>query len=162
MGTHSEKSLENMLVQEPERSEIMNKIYRITDPWGINLHTMEGMPLHFGLNDFYTTGETEFWIINDHTNNYCGKFLFVFKDQTCPAHFHKKKHETFYIVRGTVRMKVNGEEKILDQGSIFVMNQNDTHCFTGLTDALLLEVSNASITDDNFFDDNSIGNNGII
>lgn len=154
--------LDNYLVEEPERSKVISRIYEITDSWGLNLRNMEGIPVHFGLNRFYNIGETEFVIVNEEDNNYCGKFLFVFKGQTCPVHHHKKKHETFFIVKGKVRMVVNKKERILEQGQILVMERGDTHSFTGLTDALLLEVSNASTRGDSFFDNNQIGKRGVM
>jgi len=35
---------------------------------------------------------------------YCGKYLFVFDGQTCPLQQHKRRHETFFVVQGRVRM----------------------------------------------------------
>ena len=159
---NSTQPLENYLVEEPERFKAICRIYGITNSWGLNLRNIDGIPVHFGLNRFYEIGETEFVIVNEEDNNYCGKFLFVFKGQTCPAHHHKKKHETFFIVKGKVRMVVNKKERILEQGQILVMERGDTHSFTGLTDALLLEVSNASTRGDSFFDNKQIGKKGVL
>jgi len=154
--------VEDYLVKEPKKTQIINQIYQITDSWGVNLHNTEGMVVHFGLNRFYEIGETEFLIVNDITNNYCGKFLFVFEGQTCPAHYHKKKHETFFVVKGRIRMAINKEDRVLEEGQMLIMDKNHTHSFTGLTNSLLLEISNASTRLDNFFDDKDIGTNGVI
>lgn len=154
--------LEDYLLGELQKNDVISRIYKITDSWGINLRGMESIPVHFGLNRFYEIGETEFVIVNDRDNNYCGKFLFVFKDQTCPTHYHKRKHETFFVLKGKVRMLMNEKEKVLEQGDTLVMDRKCLHSFTGLTDALLLEVSNASLPDDSFFENRQIGRKGLL
>ena len=154
--------LDDYLLRDPDKHDVINRICKVADSWGINLRGMEAMPVHFGLNRFYEIGETEFIIVNDKSNNYCGKFLFVFKGQTCPTHYHKSKHETFFVLKGKVRMLVNEEEKVLEQGDTLVMDRKCTHCFTGLTDALLLEVSNASLQGDSFFENRQIGRKGLL
>lgn len=156
----SKMGLDDYLLREPEKHDIIKRILKITDSWGINLRGMESIPVHFGLNRFYEIGETEFIIVNDKGNNYCGKFLFVFKGQTCPAHYHKNKHETFFIMKGNVKIVVNEKEKVFEQGDMLGMDRECTHSFTGLTDALLLEVSNASTPGDSFFENEEIGGNG--
>ena len=154
--------LENYLLGEQEKLDVINRIYKIADSWGISLHGMESIPVHFGLNRFYEIGETEFLIVNDKINNYCGKFLFLFKGQTCPTHYHKNKHETFFIIKGRIRMVVNEDEKVLKQGNILAVAQGHAHSFSGLTDALLLEVSNASTPKDSFFQNKHLGEKGVM
>ena len=63
--------------------------------------------LDFGLGDFKGTGLIECWLANEVAAGYCGKYLFVFDRQTCPAHLHRKKHETFFIAKGRVRMVID-------------------------------------------------------
>ncbi len=156
----SKMGLDDYLLREPKKHDVISRICKIADSWGISLRGMEGIPVHFGLKRFYEIGETEFIIVNDKDNNYCGKFMFVFKGQTCPAHYHKNKHETFFIVKGKVRMIINEKEKVFEQGDILSMDRKCSHSFTGLTDALLLEISNASTTGDSFFEDKQIGKEG--
>jgi quercetin dioxygenase-like cupin family protein len=40
----------------------------------------------------------ESWIANN--DQYCGKLLFFKKGKRCSFHYHKKKHETFYVQSG--------------------------------------------------------------
>jgi len=42
----------------------------------------------------------EEWIVNNHL--YCGKKLLLKKDHHCSFHYHKDKHETFYVECGRV------------------------------------------------------------
>lgn len=120
------------------------------------------IPLHFGLGRFREIGETEFWVANEVEHGYCGKFLFVFDGQTCPYHHHRVKHETFFVVKGRVRMRVGDDERLLDEGDVLAMPPGTGHSFTGIGPALILEVSMPSTLHDNFFADPAIGDNGVI
>ena len=65
----------------------------------------------------------ELWIVNN--KNYCGKILHFNKDKKCSWHYHKLKHETFYVQQGTIELlhgwndDINKAEKIiLEQGTL--------------------------------------------
>ena len=77
---------------------------------------VEPLALDFGLGRFSEIGEIEFWVANEEAAGYCGKFLFVDDHQTCPYHRHDLKHETFFVMKGAVRMVIDGEEKVLREG----------------------------------------------
>lgn len=130
--------------------------------WGLKMPPVTPLPLHFGLKRFRETGEIEFWIANEKDLGYCGKFLFVFDGQTCPTHHHAIKHETFFVVKGSIRMNVNGGERLMAEGDLLAMPPGAVHSFTGVGPALILEVSMPSILGDNFFADQSIGEHGVI
>jgi quercetin dioxygenase-like cupin family protein len=122
----------------------------------------EPLVLDFGLGRFAEVGETEFWIANEESAGYCGKFLFVDDGQTCPYHSHTRKHETFFVVKGRLRMLIDGQEQILAEGETLVMPPGKRHSFTGIGPALVLEVSMPSRRVDNFFADRAIGVDGVI
>ena len=149
--------LEKAMLHGDERENALRKIGEQLSTWGITMPRVEPYALHFGLHDFYTTGETEFWIANEMEAGYCGKFLFVFDGQTCPYHNHKIKHETFFVLKGSVRMKVNGVDRAMVEGDVLVMPPGDTHSFTGIGPCLILEVSMPSTVEDNYFEDKAIG-----
>jgi N-acetylneuraminate synthase len=146
----------------PKREKVLAAIQEQIGTWGLTMPPVQPLPLHFGLNRFEEIGETEFWVVNDEEHGYCGKFIFIFDAQTCPYHQHHVKHETFFVLRGSVRVKVGDEQRTMRQGDFLSMPPGTGHSFTGLGPALLLEVSMASILLDNYFADHSIGNNGII
>ena len=145
-----------------EREKVLTNIRNQVAAWGMIMPPVTPLPLHFGLNRFMEIGETEFWIANETEHGYCGKFLFVFDGQTCPYHHHRKKHETFFIVKGTLRMKMGEEELIMQEGDLLAMPPGVGHAFTGVGPALVLEVSMPSILQDNFFADKRIGQDGVI
>ena len=146
----------------PEREEALRAIGEHIAAWGLTMPPVEPLPLHFGLDNFREMGETEWWVANYSEHGYCGKFLFVFDRQTCPYHHHGMKHETFFIVKGNVRMKVGEEERLLREGDLLTMPPGLGHSFTGVGPCLILEVSMPSILQDNFFADKRIGDNGVI
>lgn len=145
-----------------ERREALTRVEAQIKAWGLVMPAVTPIPLHFGLHDFYHTGETEYWIANEKESGYCGKFLFVLDGQTCPYHYHKIKHETFFIVKGRVRMVIDGVERVMSAGDSLPMLPGTRHSFTGIGPGLLLEASMPSILQDNFFADTRIGSRGVI
>jgi D-lyxose ketol-isomerase len=149
-------------LQGEARQEALQRVAAQINAWGLVMPNVTPMPLHFGLHDFYTTGETEFWVANEKEFGYCGKFLFVFDGQTCPFHYHRQKHETFFVLKGAVRMKTSAGEQVMRAGDSLAMSPGMGHSFTGEGPALLLEVSMPSILQDNFFSDVRVGEHGVI
>lgn len=145
-----------------KRRQALERCRSVIQSWGLTMPEVEPLALDFGLGKFDEIGEIEFWIANEEEAGYCGKFLFVEDGQTCPYHQHAKKHETFFVLKGQVRMVVDDEERILKEGDNLVMPPGQRHSFTGVGPALLLEVSMPSTRQDNFFADKNIGDDGII
>ena len=46
---------------------------------------------------------TEEWIVN---RDYCAKLMTLNPDHSCSFHFHKDKTETFYVLEGTMDIKL--------------------------------------------------------
>lgn len=150
-------------VSGAERERVLARCYATIRGWGLTMPDGEPLVLDFGLGRFAEVGEIEFWVVNEEEAGYCGKFLFVDEDQTCPYHRHEVKHETFFVVKGRVRMVVDGEPRVMDEGDILAMDAGRRHEFSGLGGpALILEVSMPSRRGDNFFADELIGDEGVI
>jgi mannose-6-phosphate isomerase-like protein (cupin superfamily) len=141
---------------EPVRTRALAAFDRQMADWSFVMPPGERLVSDFGLGDFRTTGLIECWIANEIEAGYCGKFLFVFNGQTCPAHRHKTKHETFFIVRGSVAMACGGDERELRAGDVLPVPPGALHRFTGRGPALLLEVSMPCLVDDNYFENRDI------
>ncbi|MCD5390265.1 cupin domain-containing protein [candidate division NPL-UPA2 bacterium] len=100
-------------------------------------------------------GLTEYWIVN--IPEYCGKILVQRAGTTCPAHSHKKKHETFLVWQGKVKMVVDGKEIEMNPGDVLVMEQGKVHQFTAIgKDAIIFEFSGQHFEDDSYFTDHSM------
>lgn len=145
-----------------KRKEALRRSKEIIESWGIRMPEVEPQVLDLRLGDFYKVGLIEYWIANNAKEGYCGKFLFVFDNQTCPYHHHNFKHETFFILKGKVKMKVGGKEIIKSQGDVLAMEQGTDHSFTGIGPALLLEVSKPCQPNDNIFENKEIGEDGVL
>ena len=126
------------------------------DAWGLVMPPFEALVCDCGLGEFYQTGLIECWIANEREAGYCGKFLYVFDGQTCPLHHHRVKIETFFIVKGTVRMTLDGADRDLQPGDVLRVPVGGDHAFTGVGPALILEVSMPCQVTDNVFADDRI------
>jgi D-lyxose ketol-isomerase len=146
----------------PARAEALRRCREQIAAWGIPVPEHFILVLNFGLDEFEQTGLTEFWVANEPEVGYCGKFLFLFDGQWCPEHTHRMKHETFYIMRGQVRMIADGAETLMNPGDRLVMPPGVKHRFCGVGPALILEVSQPSVRGDNFFTDTRIGQGGVL
>jgi len=153
---------DHLELQGEERARELALVRDQIAAWGLTMPPAEPLPLHFGLGRFRAIGETEFWVANEAEHGYCGKFLFVFDGQTCPYHCHRVKHETFFVLRGAIRMRVCDEERAMREGDLLAMPPGTGHSFTGLGPALVLEVSMPSTLRDSFFEDKAIGDGGVI
>ena len=148
-------------VTGPQRQQIIAAIHQQLDEWGLTMPDVAPLILDMGLGRFEEIGDSEFWIANEEELGYCGKFLFMFDGQTCPHHYHKMKHETFFVVKGSISMRMDNNEFIMGEGEVLPMPQGSYHSFTALGNALILEVSMPSVRMDNFFENERIGDNGV-
>lgn len=153
---------ESVELSGPQRERVLAQVRHQIGAWGLTMPDVEPLPLDFGLGRFREVGETEFWVANETEHGYCGKFLFVFDGQTCPHHRHRIKHETFFVLKGSIHMRAGDEERVMRQGETLVMPPGVAHSFTGIGPALILEVSMPSGRGDSFFDDRAIGDGGVI
>ncbi len=145
--------MEQLTLQGEERQRALRRIQRVMRSWKLRLPNVPPDPLHFGFNDFFRIGETEFNINNNVQQGYCGKFMFMFRGQTCPMHHHRVKHETFFIVKGRVAMELADRTFVMNQGDICIVDQEQRHRFTALRDSLILESSKPDLVDDSIFED---------
>jgi quercetin dioxygenase-like cupin family protein len=148
--------VQRLSLQGENRRQALARIHQVVASWGLKLPDVTPDPLHFGYNDFYRIGETEFNVNNNVAEGYCGKFMFLFAGQKCPMHHHRVKHETFFIVKGQVEMELDGKTFVMEQGDTLVVNQNAKHAFTALVDSLILECSKPDLVEDSIFDDERI------
>lgn len=119
--------------------------------WGVALPPVTPLVLDFGLGAFARTGLIELWIANERKAGYCGKYLFVFDGQTCPEHRHVRKHETFFVIKGRVRMRCGSRTWTMKEGDVLPVPPGRPHRFTGIGPALLLELSTPCEVADNRF-----------
>lgn len=120
--------------------------------WDLALPPAEPLVLDFGLGEFDRVGLVECWIANEVQAGYCGKYLFVFDGQECPAHAHHTKHETFFPLRGGLDVVLDGRSLLLEPGQLLPIAPGHVHSFRGRGNALLLELSMPCHVSDNRFE----------
>ena len=81
----------------------------------------------------------EFWLVN--TELYCFKILSLKQGYRCSYHYHKIKDETFFIMSGKIKLKVNNKIKILNAGDSIRIFPNTKHSFEGIEESKIIEVS---------------------
>ena len=86
-----------------------------------------------------------------NNEKYCAKLLHLHRDYQCSVHFHKEKDETFYIMEGKVLMEVGTEEPyVMHPGDSVRIRPGVSHRFTGVTCAIILEVSTTDKKEDSY------------
>jgi quercetin dioxygenase-like cupin family protein len=96
----------------------------------------------------------ELWIHNDE--KYCGKLLFFKEGKRCSLHYHKKKHETFYLQSGKMLLRYSPEKEgmikktILTPGDVFEIPPRLAHQMIALEDSELFEFSTQHFESDSY------------
>lgn len=89
----------------------------------------------------------ELWFANDAEHNYCGKILHIHKGQRFSMHFHQVKTETFYVLSGTVKLRIldlatgQVEEQILTDGETVEIPRMLPHQLEAFTEVDIIEAS---------------------
>ncbi len=143
-------------IAEERQGPILAAFHKQLAAWELAMPPVAPLVLDFGLDRFDEVGLIEYWIANELDAGYCGKYLFVFDGQTCPAHHHDEKLETFFIVKGTVAMTYGDRTFEMRPGDVLRVEPGNAHSFTGKGPALLLEVSKPCTIADNYFADPAI------
>jgi D-lyxose ketol-isomerase len=155
-GMDQRKKAAGIAASGSTRTKALREFKRQLKVWNLVMPPHEPLVSDFGLSDFFKIGLIECWVANEIEAGYCGKFLFVFDRQTCPMHFHKTKHETFFLVCGKLQVSFAGSVREMRPGDCLPIPPKVPHSFTGNGPALLLEVSKPCIVSDNVFENPDI------
>lgn len=94
----------------------------------------------------------EEWIVNNA--QYCGKKLVFKQHHGCSLHYHKVKHETFYVLTGKLILELQeaGQQslRIIEAGDIAQIKQYTQHRLIALTDAQVMEFSTYHCEEDSY------------
>ena len=108
------------------------------------------------LTEFHKKGwGHELWITNK--DEYCGKILHFKAGKKCSWHYHKIKHETFYLQKGKLLIYFGDEDnielannRILMPGDSMTIYQGLRHQMVAIEDSDLLEISTQHFEDDSY------------
>jgi mannose-6-phosphate isomerase-like protein (cupin superfamily) len=95
-------------------------------------------------------------IILHNDQDYCGKLLKFKEGAKFSMHFHIKKAETWYVVKGEFLLKfidtddATHYEKRISTGMVVEIGQGDPHQLIALTDGEIFEVSTQHFDEDSY------------
>lgn len=84
-----------------------------------------------------------------NTKDYAGKLLHLKRQHVCSLHCHEEKDETFYCQSGLVLLRVEAKEFLFHPGQVVHVPPMEFHCFSGMKDSVMIEVSTTDGTEDN-------------
>ena len=75
---------------------------------------------------------------------YCGKLLYVNKGASGSLHYHPRKKETFYLLKGRINLEY-GDDIVFKMPRLWpdpvTIPKGKPHRFTAVLDSIILEVS---------------------
>tara|TARA_R100000808_G_C2076703_1_gene102111 strand:- start:307 stop:672 length:366 start_codon:yes stop_codon:yes gene_type:complete len=93
----------------------------------------------------------EVWLANNKKEDYCGKILFIKQGHHTSMHYHVDKHETFYVIEGTLRVdmlrdkakpKAHPFTMTVKEGESMEMEREQAHMLMATDgDVTLIEIS---------------------
>ena len=114
----------------------------------------------FGLGDYARQGLG--LVVRVNEPEYCSKWLTLGPGQECPAHSHRLKKETFFVLRGEVILEADGRAVRLGPGARHTIRPGVRHSFRSDAGAVIEEVSTHDENSDSYFDDPRIVRDPVI
>ncbi len=108
---------------------------------------------HYGIDRLEDCGAI---IINCINRQYCKKLIIMLPGQRHPAHYHKRKEETFQILSGELILDLGHGEKVYRPGDIVLVEKGVKHSFRSENGTIFEEVSSTHYPDDSYYDDQEI------
>ncbi|MCK4823656.1 cupin domain-containing protein, partial [bacterium] len=94
--------------------------------------------------------------INCVNRQYCKKLIIMLPGQRHPAHFHKRKEETFQVLMGELILDLGHGEKVYRSGDIVLVEKGVKHSFRSENGTIFEEISSTHYPDDSYYDDQEI------
>tara|TARA_X000000950_G_C13864014_1_gene639932 strand:+ start:306 stop:1823 length:1518 start_codon:yes stop_codon:yes gene_type:complete len=108
---------------------------------------------HYGLDNFRKTGAV---IINCINRSYCKKLIILLPGQEHPAHFHRKKEETFQVLTGGIDVYLDGHHRRLNPGQTCLIQPGVWHSFQSDLGCIFEEISTTHYNNDSIYKDKKI------
>ena len=98
-------------------------------------------------------------MINIINHSYCKKLIIMLPGQKHPAQFHKKKEESFFILRGSINLVLDKKKYYLKTGDLKTVKKRQVHFFSTKKGAIIEELSTTSTKSDSYYLDKKIVEN---
>ncbi len=154
-----------VMADETERKEVRAKVLSIVSRVKNLLAESKGVvpgeaeleiSHHFGLDKFDEFGITMVTVVN---RGYCKKLIVVLPGQRHPEQFHERKEETFHVLHGELRLRLDDEERICKPGAVITIAPGVRHAFESEKGAVFEEISSTHFVNDSFYTDATINQN---
>jgi sialic acid synthase SpsE/quercetin dioxygenase-like cupin family protein len=154
---HGAVMLDN--VDKRDRRQLVHKIVQdakallkrsnVAVPGEVNLEISH----HYGIEKFYEYGITMITVVN---REYCKKLILVLPGQKHPEQFHKAKEETYHVLYGDVKVRLDGKTHEKKTGDVLVVLREQTHAFESENGCIIEEISSSHILNDSYYTDPAI------
>jgi sialic acid synthase SpsE/mannose-6-phosphate isomerase-like protein (cupin superfamily) len=135
--------------------EVVNKVREFVRVSGVSLPKKADVEIshHFGIENFDQTGAV---ILNFVNRSYCKKAIVMLPGQKHPEHCHKVKEETFFILHGSMTLRLDGKVSMLQEGDSVLVSPGEWHSFETEKGVIFEEISSTHIVQDSFYSDPSV------
>ena len=126
----------------------------------INSVLKVGKMVPFNLKKVEKDWGHEILLANNAEEDYCGKILYIKKGYHSSMHYHEDKHETFYVLEGTLRVDMLRDKEKADacpftmtckQGESMEMERGQAHMLMATdADVTLIEISKFHSDEDSY------------
>lgn len=103
---------------------------------------------HCGMENFTQIGAVFINIVN---RSYCKSYVIMLPGQRYPKHYHKIKVESFYVLYGTLSVKLNDKVYRLSAGEMLNIDRGQDHEFWSETEVVFEEISTLYTSNDSFY-----------
>jgi quercetin dioxygenase-like cupin family protein len=135
--------------------EVVNRVREFVRVSGVSLPKKADVEIshHFGIEKFDQTGAV---ILNFVNRSYCKKAIVMLPGQKHPEHCHKVKEETFFVLHGSMTLRLDGKVSILKEGDSVLVSPGEWHSFETENGVIFEEISSTHIVQDSFYRDPSV------
>ena len=141
-------------MQRSEHEREQQEALRILAGAGIALANDDRIEIaDFGLGEYRRQGLG--LVVRVNESEYSSKYLTLLPGQQCPWHYHKRKKETFFCLRGEVELFLGTDERriVLRPGDSHTIPPGTDHSFRSREGAVIEEVSTHDENSDSYFRD---------
>lgn len=108
---------------------------------------------HYGYKKYREVGTLFIKVVN---REYCKSYAVILPGQQYPAHFHKIKQETFYLLFGDLQVVKEHRKYNLVPGEMLDVERLEEHSFSSETGAVFEEISTTYLRNDSIYVDEAI------
>lgn len=111
---------------------------------------------HYGAEKFCETGTVFIKVVN---REYCKSYAVILPKQNYPAHYHKIKMETFFVLYGDLTVVKEGITYNLLPGDMLDVERLEEHAFSSEKGCVFEEISTTYMRNDSIYTDSNVYDN---